>query len=90
MKNNIKVLRSERNLTQEDLAKIIGISRVTLSQIENDRSTPDGNTIAAIVRALQVPANKIFFDLDVVFKQHRAAVLGCTVDELLKGEEKDA
>lgn len=66
MKNNIKVLRAERNLTQDELAKLAGISRITLVQIENDRATPDGDTIAAIVKALHVPANQIFFDLDVV------------------------
>lgn len=66
MKNKIKSLRTERNLTQEQLASLAGISRVTLALIENGKTNPDGKTIAALVQALGVPANQIFFDLDVV------------------------
>ncbi len=66
MKNCIKILRAERSLTQEELAKKAGISRPTLAMIENERAEPDGKTIASLVKALNVPATQIFFDLDVV------------------------
>ena len=66
MKNKIKVIRAELDLTQEALAKKIGISRVTLSKIESGKINPNGETIVRIVRALERPANEIFFDLDVV------------------------
>ena len=69
MKNKIKVLRAEKKLTQSQLAEKAGISRPTLAMIENEKADPDGTTIAALVRALGVPANDIFFDLDVVNKQ---------------------
>ena len=66
MQNRIKALRAEKNMTQEELAKLSNISRTTLVSIERGQSTPDGKTIAKIVKALGVPANRIFFDLDVV------------------------
>lgn len=66
MKNRIKEIRWEQHLTQEDLASKAGISRSSLAQIENGKVIPDGDTIVKLVSALKVPANKIFFDLDVV------------------------
>lgn len=66
MKNNLKEIRKKKGITQEELAKKAGIARVTLAMIETEKNCPDGNTIAALVRALGVPANKIFFDLDIV------------------------
>ena len=66
MKNRIKEIRWEQRLTQEDLASKAGISRSSLAQIENEKVIPDGDTIVKLVSALKVPANKFFFDLDVV------------------------
>ena len=66
MENRLKVIRAEREMTQEQLARLSGISRTTLSQIEKGKVVPDGRTIARLVTALQVPANRIFLDLDVV------------------------
>lgn len=66
MKNKIKEIRAQKHLTQEKLAELSGISRTAIAQIENEKTTPDGKTIAALVKALNTPANIIFFDLDVV------------------------
>ena len=67
----IRSLRKKNDLTQEKLAEKAGISRTTLAMIENEKAIPDGNTIAALVKALSVPANVIFFDFDVVYEQQR-------------------
>jgi putative transcriptional regulator len=40
VKNRIKVLRAERNWTQEDLAKRLGISRNSVIAIERERYDP--------------------------------------------------
>lgn len=66
MENRIKVIRAEKKITQEQLSEKSGISRTTLSMIESGKVTPDGDTIAKLVKALGVPANHIFFALDVV------------------------
>ena len=69
MRNKIKLLRAEKNLTQGQLAEMSGISRTALAMIENEKAVPDGTTIAALVKALNTPATDIFFDLDVVREQ---------------------
>ena len=66
MENRLTVLRAERKLSQAQLAKDAGISRTTLSAIENGNVKPDFDTIAKLVKALNVPANAIFLALDVV------------------------
>lgn len=66
MKNRLKELRAKKGMTQEQLSKKAGISRPALTQIENGKTAPDGNTIAALVKALETPANEIFFDFNVV------------------------
>lgn len=44
-KNNFKRLREENNLTQEDIANEIGISRQSVSKWENGVNEPDLETI---------------------------------------------
>ena len=41
MKNNIKELRKARGLRQEDMAKLLGVSRQTIVAMENDKIRPD-------------------------------------------------
>lgn len=66
MKNRLTVIRAEKKISQAELAKLAGISRTTLSQIENEKATPDGETIAKLVKALGIPASEIFFAFDVM------------------------
>ncbi|WP_027624896.1 helix-turn-helix transcriptional regulator [Clostridium lundense] len=40
MKNIIKNLRKEKNLTQEDLAKICGVTRQTIISLESGKYNP--------------------------------------------------
>ena len=72
MKNNLKVIRAKKGITQGELSKMSGIARTTLNMIEGDKTDPDGRTIAKLVKALGIPANHIFFDLNVVCKQQTA------------------
>ena len=66
MKNRLTVIRAEKKLSQQALANLAGISRSTLSAIENEQSVPDGETIAKLVKALNIPAGEIFSALSVV------------------------
>lgn len=50
MKNNIKVERAKRDMTQEDLANEIGVSRQTIISIESGKYVP--STILALKIAL--------------------------------------
>ena len=66
MENRLTVIRAEKKLSQEGLAKLAGISRTTLSNIENQKVTPDMETVAKLVNALGVPAGDIFLALRVM------------------------
>ena len=46
MKNTLKVERAKLNLTQQDLADKVGVSRQTINSIETERYVP--STILAI------------------------------------------
>lgn len=46
MKNSIKVERAKRDMTQADLAKVIGVSRQTINAIEKNKYVP--STVLAI------------------------------------------
>ena len=47
----VKQLRSERNLTQPQLAQMIGIEQSYLSKLENDKSMPSADIFQAILKA---------------------------------------
>lgn len=46
MKNRLKVERAIQDLTQDDLAKLIGVSRQTINSIEKNRYVP--STVLAL------------------------------------------
>lgn len=52
--DNVKKIRTEKKLTQEVLAKRIGISRSYLSDIENNRKNPSSKTIESLAEKLNV------------------------------------
>ena len=62
MQNRIKELRAKYNLTQEQLAEKIGISRPALSDIETGKTIPRGQTIIRIANVFGMPAEQIFFE----------------------------
>ena len=49
MKNRLKVARAEADLTQEELAKRIGVSRQTINAVESGRYVP--STVLALKMA---------------------------------------
>ena len=63
MKNRLKIERAILNLTQDELAKKIGVSRQTISSIEKNRYVP--STVLALKLSLlfKKPVND-FFELE--------------------------
>lgn len=57
----IKALRDKRNITQQELAAVAGISVTYLSQIENDKKLPILSTLKAISNGLSLPLPILFF-----------------------------
>lgn len=72
MKNRIKFLRAQHNLTQEQLAQKIGITRPALSDIETGKRMPGGKVVIRIANVFGVPAEQIFFEEDVIQEEHNA------------------
>lgn len=60
MKNRIKVLRAEKNLTQEELSVIIGVSRQTINAIEKEKFDPSLPTAFRISKLFNLPIEEIF------------------------------
>lgn len=61
MKNIIKQLRKEAGLRQEDMARLLGVSRQTIIAIENDKYSPSLELALKIARLLNRPVETIFF-----------------------------
>ncbi len=60
MKNRLKVLRAEKNLTQEELADIIGVSRQTINAIEKEKFDPSLPTAFRISKLFNLKIEEIF------------------------------
>lgn len=61
MRNNIRRLRKARGLRQEDMARLLGVTRQTIIAIENDKYNPTLELAMNISRLLQRPVEQIFF-----------------------------
>ncbi len=60
MKNTIKVERAILDLTQEELAKKIGVSRQTISSIEKNRYVPSTVLALKMSELFNKPVNAFF------------------------------
>ena len=60
MKNTIKVERAKHDLTQEDLANKIGVSRQTINSIEKGRYVPSTVLALKMSKLFEVSVNELF------------------------------
>jgi putative transcriptional regulator len=60
MKNNIRVERAIKNITQEELAKIISVSRQTINAIESNKYVPSALLALKIAKYFGKPVEEIF------------------------------
>jgi len=67
--DRIKQIRTERNLTQPQLAELIGIEQSYLSKLENDKSVPSADIFTAILKGLQMDAGVFIKGIDEVIVQ---------------------
>jgi putative transcriptional regulator len=59
--NHLKVHRARKNLTQEDLAELVGVTRPTISFIETRRFVPSALLALRIATIIGVPFEEVFF-----------------------------
>lgn len=60
MKNNIRQLRKQAGLRQEDMAQLLGVTRQTIIAIENDKYNPSLELALKIAHLLKRPVEDIF------------------------------
>jgi putative transcriptional regulator len=60
MKNSVKVERVKKEITQEKLAELVGVSRQTISLLESGKDIPSTLLAMKISFVFQVPVNEIF------------------------------
>ena len=61
MENQIRALRKERGISQEDLAKRCGVSRQTINAIGNNKYDPTLSLAFRLSRELGVPVDGLVF-----------------------------
>jgi putative transcriptional regulator len=62
MRNAIRALRTERGLSQAELAVAMDVSRQTINAIETERYTPSLPLALALGRFFGVPVEEVFDD----------------------------
>ncbi len=60
MKNRIKEFRAKYNLTQEGLAKKIGVRRETIVFLEQNKYNPSLNLAHEVAKALKTTIDELF------------------------------
>ncbi|SFC89748.1 putative transcriptional regulator [Zunongwangia mangrovi] len=60
MKNSIKVERAKKDMTQEDLAKLLGVSRQTVNSMEKNRYAPSTILALKLSEIFKCSVNEIF------------------------------
>lgn len=61
MKNNLHILRAERRLSQDDLAKLVDVSRQTINAIEREKYDPSLPLALKIAKVFDKKVEDIFF-----------------------------
>lgn len=57
---NVRKIRTQNNITQEDVASILGVDRSFVSNIENGKNNPTLSTITNLAKALKVSVEELF------------------------------
>lgn len=56
---NLKEIRTKKNITQTELAKTLGVNKSFVSNLENGKTNPTLSTIASIAKALGSSTNEL-------------------------------
>jgi putative transcriptional regulator len=61
LKNNLKIMRSEKKLSQQQLAELVGVSRNTISSIETGQFNPTAKLALVLCTALECKFEDLFY-----------------------------
>lgn len=80
----IRLLRKQKNMTQDELAELLYVSRQTVSNYENGKSNPDIDMLVKIAEVLETDVNLLIFGPSVsLSKRQEGGKLFCAVLALL-------
>jgi len=61
LRNSIKVQRAKKDLTQERLSELVGVTRTTINFVERGRWVPSAVLALKIAHVFGVPFEEVFF-----------------------------
>ena len=61
LKNNLKAVRTEKGLSQAQLAEMVGVSRNTISSIETGQFNPTAKLALVLCIALEKKFEELFY-----------------------------
>jgi putative transcriptional regulator len=61
LRNNLKVLRAKSDISQEELAEKVSVTRVTINNIENGKWVPSTVLAIKIARVFTIPLEEVFW-----------------------------
>ena len=86
MENQIRVLRKEKGISQEDLARRCGVSRQTINAIENNKYDPTLSLAFRLARELGVTVDGLFTPGEE--QRTRPAAVSSTFGAFIRGENQ--
>ncbi len=60
LRNRLRVVRAEKDLSQEHLAAMAGVTRQTISYIENGQYAPSAKLALILARVLEKKVEELF------------------------------
>jgi transcriptional regulator with XRE-family HTH domain len=73
--SRLRSYRKEKKLTSLEMAAKLGISQGTLSDLENDNTTPSADTIASLVRNTDIDLKWLFTGQETLYNKDRVETL---------------
>jgi putative transcriptional regulator len=61
LRNHMKVLRAKDDLTQEQLAELVQVTRTTINFVERGKWVPSAVLAMRIARVFRVPFEQVFY-----------------------------
>lgn len=61
LKNRLKVARAEKNLSQDDLARLVGVARQTIGSVETGQYCPSARLALTLAVKLGKKVEELFY-----------------------------
>ena len=72
---NLKNVRKQRGITQEELAEILGVSRQAISKWESDNGYPETEKLLLLSKTLNISLDYLMNDASEMHKQKKKVLL---------------